>query len=1137
MTAAGSAVPDTFPLAFRLPEMHASWLQRAWWGLTVSGRARLCLWAAQRNPSAAALTALERALARLRKMTGGTRERALPLLCDILLFLTSSSIQRNEFGIAARWLAELDRSFPNSKARLSLRWELLERFRLDRAPARLAEQARLFLADPLASAFTPAVLRTAQAMYDLLPSRQRKDILAFAHPLAARDVRVRESFRLCECPERFTSVDDALEWACRLRPDHLRFAPSMRAEAMLVTARLAEWERDWSGMAACADDVLQEQPGYAPALFLLARAHLHRPGVAVPETVLRAGPPSTPEWESLRLACQLRNEPSLTHAAALLEVLERLSSGVDRVELELILALLEEALTSAPARQTANLKACAALSVRVKRCAGRMPGGAASVPWTDVNVALKDIHVERAYDTAWRLLEAPDATHGSAGDELARLARVLAGCPRQPTTTVVPYGAVAVIGFAMYEVFGNRTSDFTRLRAGLDTVREDDDVRQFPLLGCCADMLAFAARALSDDLTVRAELFAYEMPADAPTWVVWLWHRLLQLACDCVRADDLLAFHPRDSATAWFVDCWWREYGPDRPAVPAVVAHARSLLDTTRRDDWFARLGPLCQSLCEKEMDWSRRLAVRTSPAAKTKNPHVSGLRKLAGTIERAAPISSRWWKPIVLYALGVADAASGRKPATDGFTALLDGPKSIEARAQLAMLAIQSNNLDAAQSWLEELPLVFPSVIYARALWLARTGDRTHADELLQFIEHRFAHSASPYLRAARRLSAAMAERAGHFSEAERRHEIVLQQHPGDSVTAARLGRLRLRRAYSLTSTADDRIATLNSSELLLGAASGGAPGRVGWAAPQLALCRLLVCPDADLDAVRASIRSTDAAWSHVVAHRLVAAHRVADAEAILDPHDGESVARRSRRARLLLRSWRLVTSVWTGGETSLEGLAPCAGELEAFNASFDDPTIEVWRGLLAETLRCGRTATAPRTGMWPASVAPLDQIDALWSADADVRHHAAQSLRQALVPIRHDSSIQHVLLCGLTEWISGNDDGFLESYARLTPQLPRLPVEAASLWNAAASIWYRRRAWNNLLEDDLPDCVEDLAHPRTRLLIGLAYANAAADASVKGDLRHALRNVRQARVALEELTHDDDDAARRTGTEARRV
>ena len=46
----------------------------------------------------------------------------------------------------------------------------------------------------------------------------------------------------------------------------------------------------------------------------------------------------------------------------------------------------------------------------------------------------------------------------------------------------------------------------------------------------------------------------------------------------------------------------------------------------------------------------------------------------------------------------------------------------------------------------------------------------------------------------------------------------------------------------------------------------------------------------------------------------------------------------------------------------------------------------------------------------------------------------------------------------------------------------------------------------WSRLLESELPASVADLADSRVRLLMGLAYARAAADEGMRGDPRQAI-------------------------------
>ena len=76
--------------------------------------------------------------------------------------------------------------------------------------------------------------------------------------------------------------------------------------------------------------------------------------------------------------------------------------------------------------------------------------------------------------------------------------------------------------------------------------------------------------------------------------------------------------------------------------------------------------------------------------------------------------------------------AHCGEKNAIDTLSPLADGPKGSEARAQLALIAVQQNKLEDADFWLKKTHVDVPGVRYAMALVHARNGKVAQMQELL---------------------------------------------------------------------------------------------------------------------------------------------------------------------------------------------------------------------------------------------------------------------------------------------------------------------------------------------------------------------------------------------------------------------
>ena len=322
----GNAVPPPF-----IPvQAKVSFPARLCWRFTSFGRARLNLWLALRSPNSGKLrTALAARLPGLQRNLNDKKPKRKSTLQDILLFLAWSDLQTGAFADGMRQLAELDRMFPASTERLALRWDLMQRLQQSRSSLDYQNQAGLFLSDALAADFGGAVLETLRVVYTDLTWELRLGLADSAHASLTADPRVRAAVIQWQCPALFASLSEAHSWMQRISPEHLDFAPGMKADAVIALGRGAEWDRDWAGMEARAREALQIVPDYPEAVFLLTRSMLHQPGRARPEELWSAAIPDEPRWQRLRLQRNLHEHGSLMVAEDVIARLpEAVSAGI-----------------------------------------------------------------------------------------------------------------------------------------------------------------------------------------------------------------------------------------------------------------------------------------------------------------------------------------------------------------------------------------------------------------------------------------------------------------------------------------------------------------------------------------------------------------------------------------------------------------------------------------------------------------------------------------------------------------------------------------------------------------------------------------------------------------------------------------
>lgn len=1128
--------------------------QRIAWQFSRLGRAKLGLWRACRSPQeASAWQALDRRLPKLRRGRKKGNRNTDVVLCDLLIHLAWHSLQIGAVDASCRHLNELDEHQLDAAVlspRVPLRWSTLERL-LDADDLRAyVEQARRLVADPLVGrAEAAAVLKVIRIVYERVSPAECAAVLSAANDSLSRSAIVKTCLAVCQCPPRFASAKEAGSWASRVHPEHAGFSDCLKADALLIHARAAEWDGDWDLMERRAEESFEVAPGHLPAHYWLARARLHRPDRNPAGGLDVARWPDSVEWTRLRRQIDLYLSPGLDGVEATLPDLADTEGAGDPMERALMVRLLRSAFRVDPLWDDAQVDRAAGLGERLQAILGRQA-------WTQPAIALGEIRRERSYAVAIGRLEAEDVRAVAPAPELSRLARILAGSPTGDAEGRSE--CFEAIEAAMFRVLAGRkgapglrpatSEDDRALGASLGEIRHSPWCERFPALRATVDVLQWAMAMFLADEAFAAPAIEDPAPGHASPWMVWLRARVVLAGWIPTQTAELPAeLDGEDPLVARSVLDRWMLYGHVSGDVPPAIARQRTLLEGQPADrDGFVEthgLGTLVGRLLKTESSLRAAcLSHRKQLAEGDKGEAAAQWQSLLGDLAGLGLATAAWWAPAVSYWHGVALAHAGSPEAWDALAALVDGPKGLEARGQLALLAIQRGDPAAAERLLGDAPRLFPSIVYGQALLAHRRGDDASARTALERLEADFAGVPSPYHLAARRLSAAIAERQGDLATAEQLHRATLQGHAGDDVTSARLRRLLLNRAYAQV-RAGGPLDPCRADEL-----SADDAASIAWSRHHAMLRRALVCPGEELDAVRSAVvaqwsgSERACSWFQVVARRLLRAGRPDDARAVLDSTDFGAAPSWNRRSRLILRAWHLLAGAGASSMRSspggnhdpegpgssdavcevLEQIADCARRIEQFAGGGDDEPLRRWASLLGQAteLGGGDGRQVPAEARGAAALWPVATVLRLWHESEEDRARAGQSLLDAVSSEDGRwSERQRQLVTAISSWAAGRHEAFLDVFSELEAVLGELPVHGPSLWVAAASLWFQKGDWGRILDGALPDCVADLTDTRARLLIGLAYARSAADDSLKRQLRSALRRIDQAQGTLDDL------------------
>jgi len=1128
--------------------------QRIVWQFGRLGRARLGLWKACERPDDAPVwQSLERTLQKLRDRRKPGESKTDGVICDLLIHLAWHSLHVGDLDASCRRLGELDAYHVDGadlSPRVSLRWSNMERLLVVNELRAYVEQARRFVADPLVGRAEAAeVLKATRIVYEQVSPIDCAAVLSSANGLLGRSPVLKACLAVCQCPERFASAGEAASWASRVPLEHTAFSSRLKIDARLIHARAAEWAGNFDLMEKRASEAVGAAPGHLSACYWLARARLYHSGRDPSEALNAARPPESVEWTRLRRQIDLYLRPHWDEAEAILPDLAATDATADTTERVLITRLLQPALSVDPWWDDVEMDRAAGIAARVEAIVGRQA-------WAQPAIALWEIRHGRPYAAAIARLEAEDVRGVSPSRTLCRLARVLAGCPvgdaedRDECLEVIETAMARALG-AIPERHRHaaRTDNDRQLWAALADTLRSPWCERFPALRAAVDVLRFAMAALLPGEAWPSPEIEGESRRRASPWMIWLYARAVlarwlpaQAACVPPGLDLANPLVARSVADRWML------YGHVSGDVPPAIEQCRQRVESRAaagkgRPETPFPPGSLAGRLVERESHLREACRANGEPVDASGRGEAAGRwATLLGDLAGMGLMTAAWWAPAVRYRYGVALACSGSPEAREVLEGLVEGPKGLEARAQLALLAVQRGDLETAERLLGDAPPVFPAIVYGQALLAHRRGDHAPACRQLESLAAGFSAVPSPYHLAARRLSAAIAERQGQPEKAEQLHRATLAECPADDVSLARLRRLVLKRGY-----AEARAGRPMES----GSADGvfpDSPATIPWSRRHAMLQRALLCTKEQVDGVRSAVVAAWGgseradAWFQVIARRLLQAGRPREAGTLLDSTDLAAAPAWNRRSRLILRAWQLLGSVWSppvnrsreengaierqdtasapGG--ILEQIRDCAQKIEQLSTAGNDEDLRRWHFLIERARALGYDERREIAGeAWGALAGwPIAALPHLWSGSKDERVQAAESLAAAVGSAEVGwNDHQRRLLTALSSWAGGRHDAFLDVYSELESVLDELPVRGPGLWVAAASLWFRRGDWNRILEGNLPNCVADLADSQVRLLTGFAYARAATADCLNEDFRSAVRRIEQAQSTLDEL------------------
>lgn len=1135
-----------YPEQFNPSPPECGILKAAAWSLTFLGRTRLKMRRLCRNPEdAKTRMALQSCLKQLDKLISRRNLQAEQSKGEALLLLAWAGIKTDSYDLAQKSLTILDLNYGKRVERIGLRWQLMTKLQKVQALHNdYVSQAFLLIKDPIIhpQTYRQAILETIDAVYRLTSPKKCGELLNAANTDLLRLKELKAAATLCSSYQE-TSSKEFSKLASRIEVSDLDFSLLMKADAFLQKARDCELANNFTEMVKHSKEALCTIKDYAPARYWRTRALMHA-NISL-EDPGKPPSPNSPEWTRLLCEVELYRNPVFEPAVVVTGLLKNEQKLMDAKEKELCIHLLGKALRWEAGWTLDQLTRGAQICLEVIRYAGK-------VPWAEFSIALYEILVAGEFSAAAARLDSP-GMESQDDIQWLRIARVLAGTPRPPKLDEAT--PIANIERSMLWLFeSGRKEETALLLENLLSTRSDPICRQVPMLASIVELLAACVSFVAD---TAENVSLIPLPPKAPLWAIWT-HRRLTLMLEGTsieqRKDGPAA------APAWSEALYRCLYSQSAPEIGEYIPQ-----DSIRIEE-------LGECLCFSSLKLEQTVASSYSKARKA----LSRFHQSRLTIEDVRkswmsvcstdlpPFLQKLWMPALKYWEGAILVHTDRDGAKAVWEGIRRGPKAIEAKAQLALLAICDGKISDARKLLDEVPIDFPGGIYSHALCLEREGSFDNAQSLLMAYEHRFGGVNSSYTSAARRLRAAIAERRGNQTEAERICREALEASPQDPILSGRLARILLEKNYF--GWAGGRPFHPGGIDQHLHHA-GLSNRPLQWLLSYQTIFDLLRAGPGDIaklvmGAVQPGANSESMPLLQVAVRRLVEDRRPGAAYGLMQSYQPKNA--QLQCTRLILSSWHLLSQLWklpqmpdqaaiqaeverlrASGEdredlwdfsernlrrkaidesvstTVLEEIHSCSEQMMKAGWIETNGEGSRWCNLLRRAIQLSKAGSEPWEAPWvePADW-PFANVLALWSPQSEVRLAASKAVEDAL---QHSglnwNESQQALLQALSAWIQDHEDKYLDCYQLLESKLSQLPVDGADLWFGAAQIWFRHKQWKRLLESDLPECVAGLSQPHVKLIIGLAYARAAAGLAGKDD-PEALRKVKQARSTLSQFS-----------------
>ncbi|MCA9179141.1 MAG: hypothetical protein KDB14_31990 [Planctomycetales bacterium] len=829
---------------------------------------------------------------------------------------------------------------------------------------------------------------------------------------------------------------------------------------------------------------------------------------------------------------RLGSAPTIDSVEKLLE--HYADDSGDYFERQLLGGMLAGPLTADVAWSRSQLIRCEQLCKQVETLLGEFS-------WTQASIGLKEWLVDRAVEKA--------AARFVGAAELPQVAMWLAATRMllgEAAAIDDPQSPLWPLEQAISRLQSNASAGEVNhhLLNQLDAVAEDENCKHLTGIVDVARLVARALRAVWGIHSTHEDGTLTLLAQGSPAWQIWLAARAATLGSrDQVRAlfnESQFATPTIFELEGWMAlyegDGQWR---PSKQYQTRFEKYCRALQkkhkgkqgkalawlqlrrqryrgETSRRSSPGPKLEGRWAGIIQQEAAIELKFSeARMQLSRGDSQPASKHFKELLSHLGDASQLTRARWETAVSYWLGVSQARSGDAAAGSTLERLTDTILADQAQSQLAMLDLQLGDLEAADRRLQGLePL--PAVEYARAVLNSRRKQFDAADRCFQTLGNSNSHH---FAAAAHRLAAANKERQGDDAAAAGMHREILKRHPQDSLTAARLVRLAVKRdlARSQQLDVDARLVSL------------GRRSTPWFQSYAVVIDSLSAIPD-DIGGVAEGMASVQSktlrnALSQWLIRSLCESGRQQDAMKISDCLSASSGE--GARTRAIFGIWRAAIEL-AGMDAPPEAaerrqLDQQLNDLRQILEATESPTAEPTNSdserdyWLQLARRMERGLAAESAWLVGDEVDhPLAVIADLWHEDPQRRREAGKALLNEVADSDGKASPRTKLLRALASHAVGKRQDYLRLSLSLLEDAAPLPCEKSELWTASAAFQLEDKKWTEVIEayGRLPSHIAENEGVLSAVLA--AHIAAAVDADRRDEPQKALRAVRAARTFL---------------------